>query len=106
MASIETQTNQSITEWFLNHPSKNKPYVLFYGQDYEYGCFSNFYRCEIDYTIQVGKFINREVTINYSEQAIMLEKASLFDDIESFEKIIKAKNPNQAKKIWTSSKKF
>jgi len=78
--------------------------LLFYSTREEsgnrYPQFSNFYRHKAFlYTIPTwcGHFGGQSFSVEFSEKAIMLCKASLFNDTKMFEKIKHAKEPLQAK---------
>ena len=73
-----------------------------------YGEFSNFYKLPHTFTIPEWCGVKGGTSINviFSEQSIMLCKASLFHDIETFEKIKKARNPFEAKKLGRVVKNF
>ena len=65
----------------------------------QYQEFSNFFRHEpFNYIIPCGKFKGTSVNIIFSETAIMLSKASLMNDEETFNMILEAKNTNGSKK--------
>ena len=71
--------------------------VLFYRATHRFGCFSNFYRANI--SIDGLKFI-------CNEQYIMYQKAVLFNDKISADKILKSNNPMQIKTYGRAVKGF
>lgn len=88
---------------------KNKQQVVkFYShKNGKYICFSNFYKHEpFEFIIPewCGKFANTKVSVEFSEKAIMLCKASLFSDSDIFNKIIQTNIPIETKKLGRKSK--
>lgn len=67
-------------------------FIFFWG-----GPFSQWYKSRI----QVG-----DVTYNCCEQYMMAQKALLFGDTETYEKILKTKNPNEQKALGRTVKNF
>jgi len=65
---------------------------FFYG-----GVYSNWYKCN---------FVYKNKNFSNTEQAFMYEKAMLFNDIETAEKILKTFNPKTAKDLGRSVKNF
>jgi len=98
MAVIHTRPEELKQLW---NKYSNPEVVVFYSQkDRDLGCFSNFYNhSEIQMTIPewCGIFGNQCISFNFSEKAIMLCKASLMGDKESFKLIMKAQSPIEAK---------
>ena len=82
--------------------------ILFYGSNarYNYACFSNFFpHNPFKYTISLGLMKGTVVQIPFSEMAIMLEKASLMGNKQSFEKIINLNQDNHQMKGIKKQKK-
>ena len=72
-------------------------------------CFSNFYRHKpIKFTIPewCGACAGKIVYIDFTEKAIMLCKASLMWDKESFNTILKADTPTKVKRLGRKVKEF
>lgn len=67
-------------------------YVLFWG-----GVFSNFYPCKIKFDGHIFKS---------SEQLFMALKAIKFEDLETYDLILKAEDPKTAKKLGRKVKNF
>tara|TARA_B100001989_G_scaffold253119_1_gene238183 strand:+ start:2885 stop:3460 length:576 start_codon:yes stop_codon:yes gene_type:complete len=89
--------------------SKEQQHVVaFYGEKNSFGEFSNFYRISHTFTIPewCGVKASISIPVEFSEKSIMLCKASLFHDSETFEKIRLAKTPFEAKKLGRTVKKF
>ncbi len=88
----------------------NVDIISFYGAkntDNIYSCFSNFYYSPFEYILPIYLSNNKEtIYCETSEKAIMLSKALLFNDYETFEKIKKTTSPNIAKKLGRSVKNF
>eukprot|EP00039_Didymoeca_costata_P016774 m.305025 g.305025 ORF g.305025 m.305025 type:complete len:207 (-) comp16446_c4_seq5:1660-2280(-) len=95
--------------WELWKSVKSSPKVVaFYGHSGggKYCCFSNFYEHEgFMFTIPsscAGSLPEQLQTIkdiSFSEKAIMLCKAALFDDQNVFAQLLKATTPRQAKQL-------
>lgn len=82
--------------------SDGQSVITFYSINSLYPSFSNFWTHDaFDFTIPdwCGKFAGETISIKFSEKAIMLCKASLFDDDVMFRKIQNAKTPRDAKKL-------
>lgn len=67
-------------------------YEFFYG-----GIFSQFFPCT---------FTERGVTYNSAEQYMMAQKALLFDDIKTYDKIMSLSNPSKIKALGRLVKNF
>lgn len=61
------------------------------------GPFSNWYKCEFDY---LG------IWFKCAEQAMMYEKAMLFDDIETAKQVLQTDDPSEQKKLGRKVKNF
>ena len=86
--------------------------VNFYGhsEGNKYCEFSNFYVHE-EFGFELPEFLKKEgfdpiTPVTFSEKAIMLCKAALFNDIDSFKKIQEAKDAKKAKAFGRKVKKF
>ena len=90
-------------------PATEKPHIeTFYGEGNHNGEFSNFWKFTkpIEHIIGFGKGKNQKVVIHNSETAIMLEKASLMDDKDIFEKLKHSKHPSYSKKLGRKVKNW
>jgi ribA/ribD-fused uncharacterized protein len=93
--------------WKTIDPSSHV--VPFYGQNEgKYGCFSNFYRhasfpfvipecCRPRELQEAGRSV--VVHVSFSEKAIMLCKASIMKDYDTFDLILDARSPREAKRL-------
>lgn len=72
--------------------------IYFFGEEDEYGVFSNFYRVKFQV---VSSLVGHEETIEveHAEQAIMWLKAILFKDFETANKIKSEYRPNVCKRL-------
>lgn len=73
--------------------------------------FSNFYSDMPPYEFTLPEYARMEgcpgtVTVEFSEKAIMLVKAGLFKDRESFDNIVRAANPMTAKQLGRGVRNF
>ena len=86
--------------------------IFFFGIEGEKGYLSNWFPAKLKLV-----FKNKEYEFENVEQAMMASKAMLFNDIESFNKILKTSNPKSVKalgrkvknfdeKLWDEYKKF
>ena len=83
--------------------------VLFYSHKYgPYRIFSNFYEINHNFTIPnwCGLYGGTTVSVKFSEQSIMLCKASLFRDKKSFFKIKSSTNPHNCKLLGRNVSNF
>ena len=78
-------------EFKLEFPTPEK-FTLFYG-----GIFSQWYPCKI---------VIDDVVYNCAEQFMMAEKAILFKDLETLEKIMSTDNPAKQKKLGKEVRAF
>lgn len=98
---IRITTNVLLSNWKLL--PKQKQIIGFYSHNSDFfPYFSNFYIQE-PFTFKIPKWCgvmaNDTVTVKYSEKAIMLCKASLMGDIETYQNIKKSENPTETKKL-------
>jgi ribA/ribD-fused uncharacterized protein len=76
----------------------NKSVVVFYSdKNGKYKSFSNFYKNEFNFKIKHGIFKGNTYKVQFAEKAIMLSKASLMGDKNTFLKILNAVTPHKAK---------
>lgn len=72
-------------------------YVFFWKRNERYGCFSNWYGCS---------FTVDGIEYQSTEQYMMAEKARLFNDPETEERIMKTTSPSKIKKLGKEVKGF
>jgi len=89
--------------------------VGFFREDQAWGCFSNFYSDGHDFEFVVPQELfavgcrtekDRTVRCTFAEKAIMLCKAAVMGDEETFSQIVAASTPSDAKKLGRSIKGF
>ena len=94
---------------------KQSDVVAFFEEDEAWGCFSNFYSDghEYDFIIPQEFFAagfrtekERTVKCAFSEKAIMLCKAAVMNDEETFSKIVAASTPAETKKLGRQIRGF
>ena len=79
-----------LNNYWKNYTNNQKEIIVFYShKNGEYKCFSNFYISTFDYEIKHGIFKNKLFSVEFAEKAIMLSKASIMNDTETFLKILK-----------------
>jgi ribA/ribD-fused uncharacterized protein len=83
----------------------NDPIITFYKEKEDYGYFSNFYRESFNFELKDGKY-KGIYPVEFSEKAIMLSKAALMDDPDSFKEILNSKSPMDSKKLGRKVKGF
>lgn len=81
----------------------NEKIIAFHSEDEKtYGCFSNWYKRDFC----VFGLSNRMFTYNCMEQYMMHQKAMLFDDQETADKIMEATDPGEIKALGRQAKNF
>ena len=92
-------------EWSLKNPQH---VIGFYGENNEFGEFSNFFKHTHTFIIPewCGNKRGTCINVEFSEKSIMLCKASLFNDNETFEKIKIEKTPYKAKMLGRTVTNF
>ena len=90
--------------------------IGFYQQKHPYfGCFSNFYICDYSFDLpyellgisdENKKYYKSPIKCTNSEKTIMLCKAALMNDPQTFDLIVKSENPSQIKKLGREVKNF
>lgn len=78
------------------------PFQGFYKQSGHYGVLSNFYIGDFNYVATDGRMF----ALKFSEQALMLEKAILFNDQESVNAIVASNDPRKVKSLGRSVKNY
>ena len=99
-----TMTTEKLNLIWKEYKSKEE-IVSFYTDNTNdrYCCFSNFWRHKpFIFRIPCGILKDKEVDIHFSEKAIMLCKASLMEDCDTFDKILKSKTPMESKRLGRS----
>lgn len=92
-------------DWLIDNydKGKRKKYLFFWGHqksrsgDLTSSCFSQWWP---------SPFVVDNVRYNTAEQWMMAQKALLFDNIEIFQKILKAKSPAEAKALGREVRNF
>eukprot|EP00445_Apocalathium_hangoei_P028170 CAMPEP_0203935950 /NCGR_PEP_ID=MMETSP0359-20131031/73600_1 /ASSEMBLY_ACC=CAM_ASM_000338 /TAXON_ID=268821 /ORGANISM="Scrippsiella Hangoei, Strain SHTV-5" /LENGTH=137 /DNA_ID=CAMNT_0050865855 /DNA_START=37 /DNA_END=447 /DNA_ORIENTATION=+ len=93
-------------------PSGGTPVIAFYGErDAPYGVFSNFHRHTTPFLFTLPSFAGRDgfpqsVWCPFSEKAIMITKAALMNDLETFQTLDEATTPADAKALGRQVKNF
>lgn len=81
-------------EWLLTQTKKESDFLFFWGhqkQDFiNKSCLSQWYECE---------FGDLHSTYTSMEQYMMAKKALLFNDVQSFNKILKTNSPKECKML-------
>jgi ribA/ribD-fused uncharacterized protein len=96
-----------LNNYWKNYNNNLEQIIVFYSHNNgEYKCFSNFYTSTFDYKIKHGIFKDKIFSVEFAEKAIMLSKASIMNDTETFSKILNAKTPLEAKKLGREVKPF
>lgn len=67
---------------------------------------SNWYPATFESTIAFGKDISAKLNFNCVEQAMMAAKAALFEDYESFARIMRAESPKEQKELGRGVKNY
>lgn len=94
MLLIEVET---IRSYWKDVTSKQKV-CSFYKASDEDGFLSNSFTHEaFDYCIPFGSFQGEKIPVTFSKKALMLNKASLMGDRESFERIVQSNDPKESK---------
>jgi|TARA_Y100000389_G_C17433382_1_gene504054 ribA/ribD-fused uncharacterized protein len=88
-----------------------KNMISFYKHTGKYGCLSNFYKTKQPYEFILPECVQNKdvpniVLCENSEKAIMLCKASLMNDIDMFDEIIKSDDPKIIKALGRKVKNF
>ena len=81
----------------MHRPARKQPMVLFWKDDEENGCFSNWYR---------KPFVIDDFTYLHVEQYMMAQKAKLFHDSERYTAILRSTNPWECKDLGKQVKPF
>ena len=95
-------TTQNLIKTWSKIPGEHHVIAFYLEKHPLYGCFSNFYRhYPFIFTIPdwCGLMAGFQTKIEFSEKAIMLCKASLMNDPNSFNKILVANNPSSVKEL-------
>lgn len=110
LRGTQAMTPAKLREMWANQFGR-RSVIGFYGATGDrtgYGCFSNFFDqtdCPFDFVVPRGWFgfpvdeRDRTVRCTFSEKSIMLVKAAMMGDRDSFKKIAKATTPAAAKKL-------
>lgn len=82
---------------------QNLKYLFFWGHtpyseySVDKSCLSQWYKCS---------FVVDNITYNTAEQFMMSKKAMLFNDMQTFQRIMNANHPNEFKKLGREVKNF
>ena len=113
----EQMTAALLREKWMSMTAGSVEVLPFYTEHDQHGIFSNFCPSRFDFDLPIsllfeGSEFNRlhgfrtPVTVQWSEQAIMLCKAALFGDVRSYAAIIAAASPMEAKRLGRAVKHF
>jgi ribA/ribD-fused uncharacterized protein len=104
-----TNINKKILLKHWKKYDKSANIITFYGENNLFGEFSNFKKHkEVIYIIptECGLFSETTIQFEFGEKAIMLCKASLFNDIDIFNKIKHCSTPLECKKLGRLVKNY
>lgn len=95
-------TTQNLIKTWSKIPDKHNVIAFYLDNNHLYGCFSNFYlHYPFNFIIPdwCGLMAGFQAKIEFSEKAIILCKASLMNDQESFNKILVSNNASSIKEL-------